>query len=85
MQDETESIRRARVAELNQVSGDEAKARAELEAQYGEVLDTAQMRERYIVLGFMAPLVVVQHKATGEKGSLEFTGSPRFYFNYQKD
>jgi hypothetical protein len=31
----------------------------------------------------MAPLVVVKRKADGKKGSLEFQGSPRFYFNFE--
>lgn len=82
MQDETESFRRARQAELNS----EAGARAELEALYGQVWSTDELRaSQYEVLGFMAPYVIVKDRETGKKGSLEFQHSPRFYFNYRAD
>ena len=81
MQDPTEQIRRSRIAELSA----EAGPRAELEARYGQVWNTEQLRERFEVKGFMAPLVVARDKQTGELGSLEFQGSPRFYFNWIKD
>ena len=79
--DETEMIRRKRMAELNQA----AAARAELEKQYGKVWDSDQLRAEFKVIGFMAPFVVVKKTSTGEKGSLEFQHDPRFYFNYQAD
>jgi hypothetical protein len=37
------------------------------------------------VHSFLAPFVVVTEKATGEKGTLEFTHMPRFYFNFIAD
>jgi hypothetical protein len=49
--DETEMIRRARMAELNQA----AAARSELEKRYGKVWDSAQLRVEFEVKGFMAP------------------------------
>jgi hypothetical protein len=79
--DLTESIRRARVADLNA----EAAARAELEARYGTVLNTDELRLEFDVIGFMAPFVVAKCRRTGKKGSLEFQHSPRFYFNWQED
>jgi hypothetical protein len=33
----------------------------------------------------MAPLIVVQRKADGVKGSLEFQHEPRYYFNFVED
>lgn len=44
--------------------------------------DTAELRRDFIVHGFSAPFVVVTRKADGVKGSMEFTHSPRFYFNF---
>jgi hypothetical protein len=86
MEDETESIRRARVVELNQgLNPEEAQRRAELEAQYGKVWSTDEVRAQFVVKGFMAPLVVVERKSDGAVGSLEFTHSPRFYFNWIAD
>ena len=79
--DETEMIRRQRMAELNQA----AAAREVLEKQYGKVWDSAQLRVEFQVKGFMAPFVVVKRLATGEVGSLEFQHDPRFYFNYVAD
>lgn len=80
MHDETESIRRQRLAEINAEPG----SREALEAQYGEVWDTQQLRDSFEVLGFAAPYVVVRRK-DGVKGSLEFQHDPRLYFNFQAD
>ena len=33
----------------------------------------------------MAPFVAVRRKSDGAKGSMEFTHSPRFYFNFVAD
>jgi hypothetical protein len=77
----TESLRRERLAEINAEPG----SREALEAQYGEVVDTAQLAQKYEVVGFMAPLVVVRRKSDGVLGSLEFQHQPRFYFNFQPD
>jgi len=65
--------------EINLVPG----SREALEAEHGQVWDTDQLTEDFIVVGFMAPIVVVKLRSTGEKGSLEFQHSPRFYFNWQ--
>jgi len=77
--DETEMARRRRLMEINLVPG----SREALEAEHGQVWDTDQLTEDFIVVGFMAPIVVVKLRSTGEKGSLEFQHSPRFYFNWQ--
>ena len=34
-------------------------------------------------IGFTAPLVVVRRKSDGQKGSLMFQASPRFYFGFE--
>ena len=47
--------------------------------------DADQLRTEFEVLGFLAPFVVVRRKADGVKGSLEFTHSPRLYFNFVPD
>ena len=79
--DDTEHARRQRMAELEAERGD----RAALEAKHGRVWDTDQLREEYDVTGFLAPFVVARRKSDGAVGSLEFQGSPRFYFNWQED
>jgi hypothetical protein len=46
---------------------------------------TAEMQEDFIVLGFAAPFAVVRRRDDGTEGSLEFTHSPRVYFNFVPD
>ncbi len=79
MIDETETIRRERVAEINAEPG----SRAALEARYGKVWSTDEMSEEFEPIGFMAPLIVVRRRSDGRKGSLEFQHHPRFYFSFQ--
>ena len=79
MSDPTEAIRRERVSQINAEPG----SREALEAQYGKVWTTDELREDFEVLGFLSPLVVVSRRSDGRKGSLEFQNSPRFYFNFQ--
>lgn len=81
MSDPTESLRHQRLVEINAEPG----SREALQAQYGQVWDTNELRQDFDVLGFMAPLIVVRRKADGVRGSLEFQHSPRFYFNFQPE
>jgi hypothetical protein len=85
--DETEPIRRTRLAEItSQVeSNDRETERTRLEAQYGRVWDADQLSDDFEVLAFMAPYMVVGRKSDGRKGSLEFQHHPRFYFNFVLD
>ena len=79
MSDPTESIRKELLAEINAEPG----SREALEAEHGQVWDTRQLGDDFDVLGFMAPVVVVRRKCDGQKGSLYFQHSPRFYFDFQ--
>ena len=81
MADATEAIRRDRLVEINAESSD----RDALASKYGRVWNTAELCAEFEVSGFMAPFVVVQRKADGCKGSLEFQHSPRWYFNFALD
>ena len=76
-----EQAQRARIAELN---GGEI-TREVLTEKYGRVYTTAELQEYFQVEGFLAPWVVVKRKSDGKRGSLEFTASPRFYFNFKVD
>lgn len=79
--DLTEDIRKEMLVEINAEPG----SREALVAEHGQVWDTSELSAEFEVLGFMAPFVVVRKRATGEKGSLMFQHSPRFYFGWQKD
>jgi hypothetical protein len=78
MTDPTEQIRRNRIVEINATPG----SRAALEARYGQVWDTEQLSQDFVVIGFLAPFVVAKRQSDGRKGSLEFQHQPRFYFNF---
>lgn len=78
MSDPTETIRREMVAEINSV----VNTRADLEAKYGQVWTTQEMQVDFSVDGFLAPFVVVTNNATGKKGTLTFSHSPRFYYDF---
>lgn len=45
-------------------------------------LTTDELREQFVVESFMAPFVVVRRKSDGVRGTMEFTHSPRFYFDF---
>lgn len=47
--------------------------------------DTQALSAEFEVLGFAAPFVVVRRRSDDVKGSLEFTHSPRVYFNFRED
>jgi hypothetical protein len=79
MSDPTEPARRKRLAEIS--AG--PRTRENLEAQYGQVWTTEELTRDFEVTGFMAPLVVARRRADNVVGSLEFSHSPRFYFNWQ--
>ncbi len=81
MHDPTETIRRQRLAEIN----DEPGSREALEAEHGQVWDTDQLREEFEALGFMAPYIVVRRRSDGTKGSLEFQHDPRLYYSFKPE
>ena len=79
MTDPTEDIRRQLLAEINARPG----SREYLEAQHSQVWSTSELSDDLEVIGFAAPLVVVRRKSDGQKGSLMFQASPRFYFGFE--
>ena len=79
MSDPTETFRRELVAEINAEPG----SREYLEAKHGKVWSTSELQEEFEVIGFMAPLIAVEQRSTGQKGSLYFQHSPRFYFDFR--
>jgi hypothetical protein len=63
------------------------KTREELEAEHGQgnVFDTKELAQQFIVLGFAAPVVVVRRKSDGQRGSLFYQHQPRFYYGFKED
>ncbi|HQZ69588.1 MAG TPA: hypothetical protein PLY87_31100 [Planctomycetaceae bacterium] len=62
---------------------DEHEWRVTLEAIYGEVWDTSELKRDFNVIGFLAPVVAVRRKDNQEEGTLEFLHHPRLYFGYR--
>ena len=61
------------------------KSREELQAIFGgEVLDTRQLEEKYRVIGFAAPIVILEGKQDGQRYTAEFQHMPRYYFLFSK-
>ena len=81
MNDQAEVLRCQRLVEINAEPG----SREALEAQHGQVWDTAELRNDFSVLGFAALFVIVRRKSDGVRGSLEFQHNPRFHFNFQPE
>ena len=79
--DPTEEIRRTLLVQVNAAPGE----RAVLEAQHGQVWDAQELARDFVVVGFMAPFVVVRRKADGAVGSLLFQHHPRYYFDWTQD
>ena len=82
MKDPTEEARRALQGRLNHEAVGLADPRTELEAKYGQLWDTDELREHFAVCGFAAPFVVVTRKSDGVKGSLLFSHNPKFYHSW---
>lgn len=59
--------------------------REELEKQFGEVYDTKEVQEAFVVHQFVAPYVSVTRKSDGARGTLMFLHSPRFYFDFEQE
>lgn len=81
IEDATEGTRRV----MTHLVNSSAKEREELEARYGKdnVWDTSELARTFSVGGFMAPYCVATKKATGEKGSVMFQHSPRYYYGFR--
>lgn len=81
MSDSTESIRKQMAAEINADPG----SREALEQEHGQVWDTQELQRDFHVLGFLSPVVVVQRKSDGVKGSMFFQHSPRLYHSFKPE
>lgn len=61
----------------------EAGDRMALEERHGQVWDSDQMQEEFIVKGFAAPAVMVMRKSDKIQGFLMFQHAPRFYWGFK--
>ena len=59
-----------------------ADLRAELEAAYGQVYATDELREAFEVLSFAFCMAIVRRRSDGVKGVLQFNHMPRLYYDF---
>ncbi len=78
---EADAARRSRLVEINA----SPHSRDELEQAFGEVWNTEELARDFVVVGFLAPLVVARRRRDGALGSLEFQHAPRYYFSFTVD
>ena len=81
--DDTVEKRMKMTADINGSirSRDYDKERLRLKMKYGgEVWDSKELTEQFIVHGFMAPFLAVTRKSDNKMGSLMFQDTPRLYF-----
>ena len=76
MNDPTEKLRREMLA-----TGQPERDLAQADQRW----NTEELQRDFIVRSFLAPFVFVTRKADKAKGTMEFTHSPRFYFNFRED
>ena len=55
----------------------------EVEYGVGNVWDTDELTEEFVVICFAAPLVVVQRRSDGVEGTMSFCHRPRYYYNFR--
>jgi hypothetical protein len=72
-----EQSRRLRLEEINV----QPRTRPELEAKYGRVWDTEELKAEFEIVAFIAPYIALRYRSNGRLASLEFQHAPRFYFN----
>ena len=57
----------------------------ETQAQVKNTWNTTELQEEFRVLSFSAPYVRVKRRSDGQEGVMEFTHSPRVYFDFVPD
>ena len=56
----------------------------ELIERYGKIYTTDQMLDLFDVGSFCAPYVMVPRKKDGAMGTIRFSHSPRYYFDFKE-
>ena len=56
--------------------------KAELISRYGKIWNTDEATNLYTFHSFLAPFATVTRKKDGKKGTLRFTHSPRYYYDF---
>lgn len=73
----------ARLQERDKINNN-PKSREELETIYVKVWDTEQLKEEFIVQGFLAPYIEAERKSDKARVVLAFQHHPRYYFTTER-
>jgi hypothetical protein len=57
----------------------------DFEDKYGQVWTTEELRNEFIVEGFLAPFVLVIRKSDNVKGTMTFSHMPRYYYDFREE
>lgn len=57
--------------------------RRRLEKQYGQVWNSNEMHQEFEILKITGSGFVVERRADGKRGSMDYLPSPLFYFDFQ--
>jgi hypothetical protein len=63
----------------------EKREREHLEAMYGQVWNTSQLKSDFVVYEFLHRSVRVLRKIDGKRGTLLYQNFPRFYFSFLEE
>jgi len=76
-----DNIRKVGQAVHNILADDD---RAVMEARWGQVWNTTELQEDFSIKGFLAPFVIVERKSDGVRGTMTFSHSPRWYYDFKE-
>ena len=82
MSDQTETIRRQQVAEINSDPGCTSESRSKAWRRIRHIRIAGSIQCAWLSI---APYVFVQRKSDLTKGSMLFQHSPRFYFGFKPE
>jgi hypothetical protein len=75
----------ARILNAQYVTMDRGEARAHLERTYSTVWTEDELVEQFEVSSFDPPYANVIRKLDGQRGTVAFIDSPRFYFDFHSE
>ena len=67
------------------MNNEELEFRKQLEKEFSQVWDTAEVQKDFEIISFLAPFCRAKRKNDGVEGTLCFSHRPRFYYDFVED
>lgn len=64
------------------VRAEPPKSREQLEAEFGEVWDTRELANVFVLTGIVGDVVVVRRKSDQRVGTLRYQNRPRYFYQF---